>query len=386
MGVQEGVERAVEFDNDFGGQTIFIKRAPAAAPVVPEALAHYLVMIGGTEPGRLVEIGASPITIGRSPQQTLAFADAELSRQHARVSLVDGTVIAEDLGSTNGTFVDADRIDQPRALHEGQVLRVGGQFFMYERRSRRDVERTQELGRDLARASAYVQSLLPPPLETGPVRTEWRFVPSAQLGGDGFGYEWLDPDTFVFYLVDVSGHGVGSALHSVTVLNVLRQRALASIDFRNPAEVFAALNDRFPMDRHNGMYFTMWYGVYHAGDRSLAYGCAGHHPAYLVPLDRSATQPLGTPNFMIGVMPGCAYETQRITLPAGSTLYVFSDGVFEFETKDQQRWALPDLLPHLNAPVLPGTPETERIYRIVREAAGSGPLDDDYSLMVVSFV
>ena len=52
-------------------------------------------------------------------------------------------------------------------------------------------------------------SLLPEPLTTGLVRAECRFVPSAQLGGDAFGYYWLDQSTFVFYLVDVSGHGAG---------------------------------------------------------------------------------------------------------------------------------------------------------------------------------
>ena len=92
-------------------------------------------------------------------------------------------------------------------------------------------------------------------------------------------------------------------MHSVTVLNVLRQRALPSVDFENPAEVLSSLNARFQMDGHSGMYFTMWYGVYHTGDRSLVYGSAGHHPAYLVPADRTAAHPLGTPALMIGVIP-----------------------------------------------------------------------------------
>ena len=110
-------------------------------------------------------------------------------------------------------------------MREGQVLRVGGQLITYERRSRRDIDRAEELDRDLRRASDYVLSLLPEPLTSGLVRAEWRFVPSTQLGGDAFGYYWLDLRTFVFYLVDVSGHGAGSAMHSVSVMNVLRQRA-----------------------------------------------------------------------------------------------------------------------------------------------------------------
>ena len=66
----------------------------------------------------------------------------------------------------------------------------------------------------------YVLSLLPAPISSGPVHVDWHFQPSAQLGGDAFGYYWLDPGTFIFYLMDVSGHGVGPAMHSVTVMNV----------------------------------------------------------------------------------------------------------------------------------------------------------------------
>jgi sigma-B regulation protein RsbU (phosphoserine phosphatase) len=129
---------------------------------------------------------------------------------------------------------------------------MGGQAIKYERRSRQDVKRSEELDRDIRKATDYVWSLLPAPIVNGRVLAEWRFVPSTHLGGDAFGYYWLDANTFVFYLVDVSGHGVAAAMHSVTVLNVLRQRALPLVDFRNPAEVLSSLNARFPMDSHNG--------------------------------------------------------------------------------------------------------------------------------------
>jgi serine phosphatase RsbU (regulator of sigma subunit) len=342
-------------------------------------------MLAGSEVGKRLEIGASPITIGRDGQQTLVLADPELSRRHARVSLVDGKAIVEDLRSTNGTFVDGERITEPVTLVEGKVVRVGSHFFRYEQRSRRDVERSEELDRDLRKASQYVLSLLPMPLVLGPVLAEWRFVPSAQLGGDAFGYYWLDPDTFVFYLVDVSGHGVGSAMHSVTVLNVLRQRALPNVDFRDPVSVLSSLNARFQMDAHNGMYFTMWYGVYQVGDRVLASASAGHHPGYLVSQGKTERRPIGTPALMIGVFPEAAYELQRTTIPPGSSLYLFSDGAFEIVAKDGERWTLTDFLPLLQESSASGEPEAERILQSVKRAAGPNPLEDDFSLMVVTF-
>jgi serine phosphatase RsbU (regulator of sigma subunit) len=367
-------------------RTIFVGRKPAhESPAVPEAIGHYLVMLEGADPGRRLEITATPVTIGRDAQQTLVFADAELSRRHARISLVADEAIVEDLGSTNGTFIEGKRIAGRAVLGQGQVLRLGSQIFHYERRNRRDVERAEELDRDLLRASNYVLSLLPAGITTGAVRAEWRFVPSAQLGGDAFGYYWLDPDTFVFYLIDVSGHGAGSAMHSVTVLNVLRQRALPHVDFADPASVLASLNARFQMDDHNGLFFTMWYGVYRVSSRTLVCGSAGHHPAYLVAPDKRSYEALGTPALMIGVTPDLTYSVQRTTIAPGNALYLFSDGAFEIVTNDQRRWTQEDFLPLLVAPAVPATPEAERIYRSVREVAQPGDLDDDFSLMVVTF-
>jgi serine phosphatase RsbU (regulator of sigma subunit) len=353
--------------------------------LAPDAIGHYLVVLQGTEPGKLIEITPAPITLGRDAQQTLVFRDAELSRRHAQVYLANDEATVEDLKSTNGTFVDGERIGAPVALRQGNVLRIGSQVFRYERRSRRDAERAGELDRDLLRASNYVMSLLPAPLDKGAVLTEWRFVPSTQLGGDAFGYHWLNSETFAFYLLDVSGHGAGSAMHSVTVLNVLRQRALPDVDFTDPASVLASLNARFQMDDHHGLFLTIWYGVYRTTDRSLVCGSAGHHPAYLVPADRSSMQPLGDSALMIGVMPFTTFPIQRTTAAPGTRLYVFSDGAFEIETKDDRRWSREDFLPLLQMPIVPQTSEADRIYEAIKTAARPGPLDDDCSIMVVTF-
>ena len=350
-----------------------------------EVFGNYLVVIAGADAGKRVEIADTPITIGRDARQTLVFDDTQLSRLHACVSLVNGEVVAEDLKSTNGTFLDGVRMTEPVTLREGQVVRMGGQLLTYERRSRRDIDRAEELDRELQRANKYVFSLLPEPITSGLVRADWRFVPSTQLGGDAFGYYWLDPQTFVFYLLDVSGHGAGSAMHSVTVLNVLRQRALPDVDFRSPAAVLTSLNARFPMDSHGGLFFTMWYGVYDARGRTLKYASAGHHPAFLVTPDRQAPQPLGMSALMIGAFGGYEYKVAQTTVPPDSTVYLFSDGVFEIVTKDKLRWEMTNFLPLLIEPVLEGVPEAERLHRAVMQAAESSQLEDDFSLMVVTF-
>ena len=90
------------------------------------------------------------------------------------------------------------------------------------------------LEEELSDAARYVMSILPAPRSDTP-KTEWLLVPSTELGGDSFGYHEIDDDHIAIYLLDVCGHGVGAALLSVTVINVLRASALPKVDFRDPA-------------------------------------------------------------------------------------------------------------------------------------------------------
>ena len=348
-------------EDEFDRTIVIGNRALGAAPTT-DVIGHYLVVSKEGGRARRVEVGAEPVTIGRDARQTIVLTDTEVSRLHARVSLVEGEAVVEDMKSTNGSFLDGQRVTEPTKLQEGSVLRLGSHSLRYERRSRGEVAREQQLGRELQRASKYVLSLLPAPLADGPVLAEWRFVPSTQLGGDAFGYYWLNPDTFVFYLLDVSGHGVGSAMHSVTVLNVLRQRALPHVDFEDPATVLSSLNGRFQMDSHHGMFFTMWYGVYRPSERTLTYASAGHHEAYLVLPEKSSARPLGMPALMIGAMPDSVYLAEQTTVPAGSHLYLFSDGVFEIVTASGDRWTKGDFEPLLLEPAVPGKSESDRLW------------------------
>jgi serine phosphatase RsbU (regulator of sigma subunit) len=365
-------------------------RLPRLATAVErDEMVHYLVTIEGAEPGRRILLAASSLTIGRDAARDIVLADPDVSRLHARISMHGDRVVVEDQHSTNGTFVDGRAVTGPAVLVDGSILSLGQQVLKLERRSRREVERSQEIRRDLDRAGQYVRSLLPPPLHAGPILTDYLLHPSAQLGGDAFGYDRLDQDTFAMYLIDVSGHGAGAAMHTVSVMSVLRQRALP-VDLREPAEVLGSLNTMFQMDRHDEMCLTMWYGVYHRETRMLRYACAGHHAGYLVtPAEagrgaRTAT-PLWTRGVMIGALPTVHYRVDQKIVPPGCSLYLFSDGVFEIVTRDQRQWRLDDFTPLLTEAPRPGLPESRRLFDAVKAAARPGPLDDDFSLLVVTF-
>ena len=207
---------------------------------------------------------------------------------------------------------------------------------------RRLAESQRELAAEVNRAARYVQSLLPPPLASPQVSIAWKFVPSTQLGGDMFGYHWIDKKHLAIYLLDVSGHGVGSSLLAVSAANVLSAQGLPGADPRDPGQVMTKLNDMFQMDRQDGKYFTIWYGVYRPSGRTLAYCNAGHPPALLH--SAGTLHPLEADGPAVGMVPELPYETRTIAVADKARLLVYSDGVFEIEKPNGQMWQYPDFV------------------------------------------
>lgn len=245
----------------------------------------------------------------------------------------------------------------------------------------------QLLAAELKEAEEYVRALLPPPV-SGTISTSWQYIPSTSLGGDAFGYNWVDENHFAMYLLDVCGHGVGAALLSISAMNALRTKSL-NADFLKPATVLYALNEAFPMEEHDNKYFTLWYGVYNRVTGELTYASAGHPPSVLFTGDdpTSLTQQLlSTPNFSIGWIPGTPFEENVTTLGKYSKLFVFSDGVYEFETPDGQELSCLDfanaLLEHQDLAVN----DAESILTHMRRLKVTpGPFDDDFSLLEIHF-
>jgi hypothetical protein len=371
----------VSSDPSDSDETLLRHVAPAAVEADP--VQHFLELepSEGTE-ARRVELGTAPLTIGRTEQSGLMLPSPDVSRSHCIVVVEDGAAVVTDLGSTNGTIVDGERTTGPTRLTPGSRLRLGPFTLSYRSGRASDLARAEEVERDLARAGRYVEALLPEPIEQGRIRADWRFVPSARIGGDGFGYGWIDDDRFAVWLLDVAGHGAGSALLAASVMDVLRARALPDADFTDPVAVLEAANARFQMDQHGGLFFTLWYGVCDLDSRRLSFGCAGHHPAFLLAGDAEA-QPLHLKGPPIGAIPEWSYRRGEADLPPEARLHLFSDGAFELISADGRDLGLPDFLPHLASATEPGVPEPERLLRVVRMLSRAGPLDDDVSLLTL---
>ena len=237
----------------------------------------------------------------------------------------------------------------------------------------------QELSQQLAEAADYVRSLLPSPLLTGPVRADWRFLPSSELGGDAFGYHAVDKRHFAFYLLDVCGHGVGAALLSVSVMNVLKNRSMPQVDFTDPGAVLTALNQTFQMERHNNKFFTIWYGVFSVDTCELAFAGGGHPPAVLIAPNAAKPQLLQASGATIGAFPEVIYSTKRLVLPPGARFYLFSDGIYELERPNGVTVQLAEFVSELARPAT--NSKLDDVIHWAAQVRSGAKFEDDVSLL-----
>jgi sigma-B regulation protein RsbU (phosphoserine phosphatase) len=374
---------------------------------------HLLLLLDDNAPPKRFPLHSLPVVIGRNPPADLLLEGTTVSRRHCRLEQLDGALRLIDLASTNGTFVNGVRLTESATLEDGATIGVGVYRLRYHRRNKDETADADAMEQEWRDAGQYVASILPRPIHDGPVRAAWFYQPSTRIGGDAFGYQMLDDRHFSLFLLDVSGHGTGAAMHAMTVAQVLRERVLPDVDFLDPAAVISGLNARFQMHRNNDLFFTIWYGVYDIVERVLIFAAAGHHAAYLLPADNAAWAPLPllTKNPVVGMLPDPLIAAAEVEVPAGGTLHLFSDGVFEIIDRQGRQLGLEDIVAML--PVVasneaagdpkggdpkggdpkggdpkggdPGRDDPRRLYDRVRAIARPGQLDDDFSALVFRF-
>ncbi|MDJ0634366.1 MAG: SpoIIE family protein phosphatase [Xenococcaceae cyanobacterium MO_188.B29] len=279
-----------------------------------------------------------------------------------------------------------DFLCKPIEMYELQArVRAGLRLHQLSR----DFEQQKQLlEAELAEAAEYVSSILPEPLSHSALNIDVRFIPSRQLGGDSFDYFWLDGETIAFYLLDVAGHGLRASLPSLSVINLLRSRGLNKVDYYQPNQVLEGLNQTFQMSDRNDKYFTIWYGIYNCNQRKLIYSCAGHPPGILLtPLSKNNLDErrLKTAGVPIGMFPDIKYINAEFIITPGSSLYVFSDGIYEIEQENGFLWGLEQLVNLLKKYQYNPVRNLDQLLQHIRSWHPNFQFEDDLSIMQIDF-
>jgi sigma-B regulation protein RsbU (phosphoserine phosphatase) len=271
------------------------------------------------------------------------------------------------------------RFDIPD-IEKELIARLRYHSNAYLVQSERD-EAYDALEKEIKKAAEYIHSILPESLSDDRIKTDWRHIPSTSLSGDSFDYAWIDDKNFAFYLLDVCGHGVGSALLSISAVNVIRSSTLSKEDFKQPAKVLSFLNERFKMSEQNELYFTIWYGVYNTDEHTIKYA-GGAHPPAIIKRGNDIIN-LESQNFLIGGIPNFQFTEDVITIDSQTELFIFSDGAYEIMKPDGGMWTHEELGEFIKN----NDSETvlDDLYKHLQYLGDSIHLEDDYTILKLTF-
>jgi hypothetical protein len=148
---------------------------------------HRLIVRTGPNPGTVFDLTKEVTMLGRDVTNDIPLGDAEISRQHARLTRTPGGIVLEDLGSTNGSFVNGDRLSSPRVLRTGDLIGLGENVTLTFEATAPEAAATV-MG--TPRAAPPPRPAAPPPTSIGPATPMG--MPAAPAEGTGGGRNrWL---------------------------------------------------------------------------------------------------------------------------------------------------------------------------------------------------
>jgi phosphoserine phosphatase RsbU/P len=276
-------------------------------------------------------------------------------------------------------------------------IRIGERILHLEKskeeQNRKLTEAYTTIKKDLEAAAKIQLSLLPKSdaIISG-VEFDWLFMPAAFMAGDIFNYFWLVDDYIGFYLLDVAGHGIPSALLSITL-----SRYLSPVDnqdsplkkfliippyyeYTKPKDVVEDLNQRFQASDDSMQYFTMVYGIINARTGQVNITQAGH-PSPIRIEKNGSTSFIGSGGFPVGIFPDATYEEHEFYLESGDRFILYSDGIIECPNEKGINFSTERFVDIIKNNKLPLHSLIADIEQKLKEWKGGGEFEDDISLL-----
>ena len=169
--------------------------------------------------------------------------------------------------------------------------------------------------------------------------------PARQVGGDFYDFYFINNDTLVFLVADVSGKGIPASLFMMRAKTIIKSYAEAGIAC---GDVFTNVNYQLCQGNDTDMFVTAWMGFLNTGTGKLTYVNDGHNPPLLKRKDGDYELLKCRPGFVLGGMEGIAYKEETLDLEPGDCLFLYTDGVVEATSVDTELYGEERLQDRLN--------------------------------------
>ncbi len=225
---------------------------------------------------------------------------------------------------------------------------------------------------DLACARSMQQSLVP---QSAPALVDWslqaHYQPLIEVGGDMYGWEQLPDGRCLLWLADAIGHGTAAALISALTAHLFNKASELAV---SPSEVISKVNREF-MRVVSGQTFMTASCAIVADDGSAIFASVGQ-PPLLVRRQSGKVESFASDKAMLGVDANLKPDENAVSLSAGDTLLMYTDGLYSFRGPNGEKF-MPEVVAqvlaegHLGEEMIP-----DLLARIARRSDGAAGYDD----------
>ena len=198
-----------------------------------------------------------------------------------------------------------------------------------------EVAARESMENELRVARNIQSSLLPTKFPPFPERKEFELhavnLAAHHVAGDFFDFFFIDHETLMFIIADVSGKGIPAAMVMAVTRTMIRNLAKTGV---NPAKIISETNNHLIENRGQPIFVTMFLGSYHVASGMLIYSNAGHHPPYILGQNGELNRFAGATGTIVGMLEDAHYQDQTTTINPGEYLVLYTDGLPDARSPD----------------------------------------------------
>lgn len=287
-------------------------------------------------------------------------------------------------GNFNIVLPDIHTQDEMRELHDAFEY-MQHNLVHYIQTLKDTTSAKEKIESELRIAREIQMGMIPKTFPPFPSRKEIEqfavLIPAKEVGGDLYDY-FIHEEKLYFIIGDVSGKGIPASLLMAVTRSLFRT---VSLHYNTAADIIAGLNRSLSENNESNMFVTLFLGLLDLRTGMLDYCNAGHNPPVLI--EKISSYFSVIPNLPLGLYEDFEFKQQSYQLNAGSTLFLYTDGITEAENGEQLLYGEARLLAFLSENEF-ATPQLliEGVLEDVTHHVAHAPQSDDMTMLAITFM